>query len=108
MPARTTAARRRTRPLQMSLSAAQIFVETPDFAAVEEVVAQALADWASGVGELPAGPDGPQFLERHAVMIPPVDGWIAIVEPGGRVDRHLAPTSCDRWIAGFKDLISQV
>lgn len=71
----------------MSLSAAQIFVATDDAAAVEEVVAQALAEWANGVGALPAGSP---VLERHIVILPPVEGFLALIEEEGRVDRALA------------------
>ncbi len=81
----------RARPLQMSLSAAQVFVRTDDDAAVEEVVAAALYEWALGVGELPIREDGSTTpLDRHIVLLPPVDGWVTLIENEGRVDRSIA------------------
>lgn len=84
--------RRRSKPLQMSLTAAQIFVQTDDVDTVELVVAEALAEWAAGVGDLGTTEAGTPLPlpERRIVLLPPVGGFIAVIEENGRVDCSLA------------------
>lgn len=76
----------------MSLAAAQIFVRSTDADTVERVVAECLFEWAGGVGDLPVNEHGIPIPppERRVVLLPPVDGWLAITEENGRVDRSIA------------------
>lgn len=77
----------------MSLAAAQIFVRTDDVDTVERVVAEALAEWAMLVGApvpLEPGAIAPPADERRVVLIPPVEGWVTVVEESGRLDRAMA------------------
>lgn len=77
----------------MSLTAAQIFVRTDEFETVERVVAEALAEWAMLVGPpVPNEPGGipPPADERRVVLLPPVEGWMTVVEESGRLDRSMA------------------
>lgn len=77
----------------MSLTAAQIFVRTDDALTVEHVVAEALAEWAMLVGPPVSDEPGvppPPPAERRVVLIPPVDGWVTVVEESGKLDRAMA------------------
>lgn len=78
----------------MSLVAAQYFVESTDADAVELAVAESLAAWAREVGELPVNGDGVVLPspERRVVLLPPVGGFVTVIEESGRVDRALART----------------
>jgi hypothetical protein len=82
----------------MSLVAAQIFVETQDAEAVELTVATALAEWTRDVGELPVNAEGVPLPspDRRVVLLPPVDGWLTVIEENGRLDRGLARTLAAR------------
>lgn len=77
----------------MSLTAAQIFVRTDDFDTVERVVAEALAEWALLVGPPEADEPGafpPPAAQRRIVLVPPLQGWLTIIEESGKLDRALA------------------
>lgn len=78
--------------LEMSLVAAQTFVQTEDAAGVELAVAEALAEWAEGVGPMPMNAEGVLLPspDRRLVLLPPVEGFIAVIEENGRLDRSLA------------------
>jgi len=82
----------------MSLSAAEILVESTDAETVETVAAESLVDWAAGVGALPPDEDGSDapVPERHLVLLPPTGGWMALIEEDGRPDRSLARALRDR------------
>lgn len=82
----------------MSLVAAQIFVETEDVEAVELTVATALAEWTQDVGELPVNAEGVPLPspDRRLVLLPPVEGFITVIEENGRLDRGLARTLAAR------------
>lgn len=74
----------------MSLSAAQIFLRTDDLAGVEQVVAEALVEWQ---GLVPLDLDERGLTpppERRVVLLPPVEGWITVIEESRKLDRSLA------------------
>ncbi len=80
------------RRLEMSLTAAQIFVQSEDAATVELAVAEALAEWALQVGPLPVNADGVVLPspERRLVLLPPTGGFVTVIEENGKLDRSLA------------------